>query len=253
MEPKVSILIPTYNRPEFFEQALKSALDQTYKNIEIVICDNSDNGLTEKIVERYNKSSTSEINYVRNTQNIGPIANQQKCFDLSTGEYVNYLMDDDLFHPQKIEKMIHYFLRDAGITLVTSNRKRINAYGELMNIFHFFKKDTIIDGIELGNSMLRTRINCIGEPTTVLFRKRDLGEPFGVFEGRQAQYCVDVASWLNLLAKGKAACIEQPLSSFRYHPLQLSHSRLGPKKNREDWANFIKDAPQKGYLRKFKY
>src|SRR5690606_29230089 len=118
MQPRVSVLIPTYNRPHFFEKALKSVLKQTYPHLEIIICDNSDNQQTKQIVKKYQKLSNTQIKYVRNPKNIGPIANQQQCFTLSTGEYINYLMDDDLFHPQKIEKMLPYLVNDGGVALV---------------------------------------------------------------------------------------------------------------------------------------
>ena len=232
MKPLVSILIPTRNRPVFFEKALQSALNQTYKNVEIVICDNSDNTETENIVKKYQaRPGGSKIRYVRNKENIGPIANQHKCFDLSRGEYINYLMDDDLFHPKKIERMMHYYLKYKGITLVTSRRRVVDVNGKLLNVpkkYKTFKilypRDTIVDGRELGNRMLRDNTNYIGEPTTVLFRKKDLDEPLGMMNGRQAMFAVDFVSWLNLLSKGKAVYITQTLSYLRYHPDQLSQN-----------------------------
>lgn len=67
-----------------------------------------------------------------------------------------------------------------------------------------FDTDTIIEGIQLGNLVITNQKNYIGEPTTVLFRKSDLTEPYGMFDQRRYLCNVDVASWLSLLSKGKA-------------------------------------------------
>ena len=257
MKPLVSILIPTRNRPEFFEKALQSALNQTYQNTEIIICDNSDNNKTGNIVKKYRaRLGGSKIRYERNKQNIGPIANQHKCFDLSKGEYINYLMDDDVFHPVKIERMMHYFLNYRGITLVTSRRRVIDVHGKLLNVpkkYKTFKllysKDTIVDGFELGNRLLRDNTNYIGEPTTVLFRKKDLDEPLGMMNGRQALFAVDFVSWLNLLSKGKAVYITKTLSYLRYHPDQLSQNAGARFLSILDAPAILNYAKSKGFLK----
>lgn len=253
MLPKVSILIPTYNRPNFFYQAFRSALNQSYQNIEIVIGDNSQNLSTYKLVEPY--LTNPNIKYFRNEANIGPVLNQQRCFNASTGEYVNYLMDDDLFHPQKIEKMMNYFLNHNDITLVTSHKLTIDRLGRVFHINQppytpLFHQDTVLDGIGFGNMILRDKVNYIGAPTMVLFRKKDLDEPFGMFGGIQAQNNVDVASWLNLLTKGKAVYMAEALSYFRVHRGQLTQLRSWDalSKGTQDWQNLIAVAPNKGFL-----
>ena len=65
-KPLVSILIPTYNKPEFFEQALCSALGQTYQNIEVIVCDNSTDGRTERLIQCY--FPDARLRYVRNPE-----------------------------------------------------------------------------------------------------------------------------------------------------------------------------------------
>ncbi|MBP1930821.1 glycosyltransferase family 2 protein [Ammoniphilus resinae] len=249
MLPKVSILIPTRNRPIWFEQALNSVLNQTYKNIEIIICDNSDDDRTREIVERSKKNHPFQIKYIKNAKNIGPIANQQKCLELATGEYINYLMDDDLFAPTKIEKMIDCFLHNKDIVLVTSSRQILDKNEQPREIYRSFHENKLIDGIKLGNQILRRGQNFIGEPSTVLFRKKALKEPFGVFKGVRAEYSVDLATWLNLLSRGKAVYLVETLSYFRKHSSQLSKHPLGKIFRTIDWLNLIKHASQKGFLK----
>ena len=74
MKPLVSILMPTRNRPVFFKKALESALAQTYDNIEIIICDNSDNDETKQVVEMY-LPTYSFIHYEKNETDLKYIGN----------------------------------------------------------------------------------------------------------------------------------------------------------------------------------
>ena len=103
-QPLVSILIPTHNRPDYAELALKSALAQTYEEIEIVINDNSDDTLTRERFAPYIERHKN-ISYLY-VPGCSAVDNGKYCYDRSKGEYVNYLMDDDLFHPEKIRKMM---------------------------------------------------------------------------------------------------------------------------------------------------
>src|SRR5699024_10710464 len=104
--PLVSILIPTYNRPKYFEEALQSVLQQTYQNIEIIIGDDSTNNESEKLMKEKYLPYYPNILYIKNKLSLGQFDNDIMLFCKANGEYINYLMDDDLFHLQKIEKMM---------------------------------------------------------------------------------------------------------------------------------------------------
>ncbi|MGG7151283.1 glycosyltransferase [Clostridium neonatale] len=252
--PLVSILIPTYNRPEYFELALQSVLNQTYKNIEIIIGDDSTNNDTEKLINYY-INNYDNINYYHNQKNLGQFDNDIKLYNMAKGEFINYLMDDDLFKEEKIEKMMNYFIQDNNkeISIVTSNRAIIDEYGTKKEVFRemdeYFKEDSIIPGISLGNFMLKTNCNCIGEPTTTLFRKDKLYEPFGTFNERKYGCNVDQASWLNLLKEGNCVYIAEILSYFRIHDEQQQCSDNMKLLGALDYSHSILIARLKGFLK----
>ncbi|PHG57694.1 glycosyltransferase family 2 protein [Bacillus toyonensis] len=226
--PLVSVLIPTYNRPTYFEIALESAINQTYKNIEIIIADDSTNNETYDCIQPYLKKYNN-IFYYKNSTVIGGPHNFINAYEKSNGEYVNFLMDDDMFHPNKIEKMLSYFLEDYThkITLVTSYRSYIDENGDsIPDTIHNqrrFQQTTVVDGKEAGDSII-AEFNWIGEPTTPLFRKVDLTESFGIFSDRLYRSGVDIAAWLNLLSKGNLLYIPEPLSQLRLHTKNISKS-----------------------------
>lgn len=220
--PLVSILLPTYNRAQYFQCALKSAIEQTYPNIEIIVVDDSTNLDTYYLIQPYLKQY-SYIKYYRNHRNIGGALNFIKCYQYATGEYINFLMDDDVFHPDKIKTMVSYFLNDTSqnIKLITSYFSILNENGDLLpdNIYskRRFNQVTIVDGIQAGSSLV-SEFNWIGVPTIPLFRRKDLSLPFGVFSDRLYRSGVDIAAWLTLLSKGQLLYIPDSLSQLRLHP-----------------------------------
>ncbi|WP_346895285.1 glycosyltransferase [Clostridium sp. UBA7503] len=253
--PLVSVLIPAYNRPEYLKIALESVLNQTYRNIEIIICDDSTTVDVENMIQEYLKQY-SNIRYYKNENNLGQFNNDIKLFNLAKGEYINYLMDDDLFERTKIEKMMYYYLKDLNneIKLVTSYRKLIDDNGLLLEDQDInkclFENDTIINGTALGDFMVKLNYNCIGEPTTVLFRKADLTEEFGTFDGRKYGCNVDIATWLNLLSTGKAVYIAEPLSYFRIHSGQQLQSIKMKVLGTIDYGHEIISGYKKGFIQK---
>lgn len=216
--PLVSILIPTHNRPNYFEMALKTALLQSYHNIEIVVSDNSDGDETCELIAPYLERHENIV-YSR-VVGYSLMENFQNAYRLARGEYINYLMDDDLFHPEKIERMIPYLLSYPDVGMVTSYRQLIGEDGGNIQAQGFERlTDTVslLNGVLLGNALLTGGVNIVGEPTTVLFRKSDLTEAFGTYRGYQYRVLQDVATWLSISKAKNCVYIPEPLSYFRIH------------------------------------
>lgn len=248
-QPLVSILIPTYNRAFFLEQAINSVLKQTYKNFELIICDDSTNFETYNMIQPY-LEKYKNIKYIKNKERL-EIKNAQYCLDLAQGEYVGFLMDDDLFHSEKVEKMISYFLSYPNITLATSYRQLIDEENNFLpdKVFNerIVEKDTIIDGKVLGDIVLKNHNNIIGEPSTVMFKKERL-EKLGKFNGKDYFIVNDLASWLSLLIQGQAIYIAEPLSYFRQHASQNQRNLSYIYRSIPDWYELIEASFELGFL-----
>ena len=110
---KVSIVIPTYKRPDKLDRAVDSVLNQTYSNIEVIVVDDNSPGTegrkrTESIMERY--SSESRVIYVKHEFNKNGSAARNTGAKMSTGDFIGFLDDDDQFLPKKIESQINKLL-----------------------------------------------------------------------------------------------------------------------------------------------
>ncbi len=217
--PLVSILIPTHNRPDYLEIALRSALAQTYKNIEIIVSDNSDDDASQARMAPF-LIEHSHIKYLR-SHGTNADQNFSTCLEQAAGEYVNFLMDDDVFHPEKIQRMVACYLGQPEIGMVTSCRQLIDGDGHFLaplpGTEPLFPQDTRIGGKSLGDLILSKGMNLIGESTTVLLRRSDIAQGFGWFCGRQFSTLSDVATWLSLLAHKDCVYLTDKLSYFRLH------------------------------------
>lgn len=220
--PLVSIIIPTYQRPEYFRIALTSAVQQTYRNLVIFITDDSDGNDTKEIYEQYFSQDT-RIHYEHHPE-YGGVENWKRVEEYNSlgGEYVSWLMDDDMILPEKIAKMMDCYFAYPDITLVTSYRQCMDADGNILPdipaTIPLSPNSVRIKGELMGRAILMNLCNFVGEPSTVLVRKKDLldGHCFGWLE-KKKYHGTDYETWLRLLARGDMIYLNEPLSRFRLH------------------------------------
>lgn len=102
--PLVSILITSFNRANYIQAAIESALQQTYPHFEIIIVDNCSTDGTKEILEEYRGHEKVRI-YLNDT-NIGQFPNRNKAAQLAKGKYLKYLDSDDLLYPYSLDVMV---------------------------------------------------------------------------------------------------------------------------------------------------
>jgi len=127
-QPLVSLMIPTYNRAKWIGQAIESALQQDYPNLEIIINDDCSTDNSDEIISKY--INDQRIKYFKNEKNLGVIDNFNKLFfELARGEYVTLLGSDDyLINNRFITQAVEIVKRHENIALVFG---RINVINEV--------------------------------------------------------------------------------------------------------------------------
>jgi len=108
---KISILIPTYNNASKIGRCLDSALNQTYKNIKVIVLNDGSNDNTKKIVEDYLKKYDN-IFYYENEKNMGRGYSRNKILELSDTRLSCWLDSDDYMHLDKIKQQYDYFVQN---------------------------------------------------------------------------------------------------------------------------------------------
>ncbi len=113
--PKISICIPTFNRVQLLPFAIDSVLQQTYQDLELIICDDGSRDGTPKLISQY---TDSRIRYIRHSQNIGKSNNMRSGFEAATGEYFIKFDDDDRLTPDFLERTATILEQDHSIDFV---------------------------------------------------------------------------------------------------------------------------------------
>jgi len=117
--PQISVIVPTYNRPEMLAEALESILKQTFKNFEVVVV--NDAGMSvEEVVLKLNKNKN--ITYVSHAKNRGLAAARNTGIRVARGKYIALLDDDDLFYPNHLEIAMVYLSEETPVIYTDAAR-----------------------------------------------------------------------------------------------------------------------------------
>jgi len=104
--PTVSVIIPTYNRAHLVGRAIRSVLNQTYQDFEIIVVDDGSTDNTEEVVKGFNDG---RIRYIRHDKNKGGAAARNTGIKVARGEYIAFLDSDDEWLARKLEKQMALF------------------------------------------------------------------------------------------------------------------------------------------------
>jgi glycosyltransferase involved in cell wall biosynthesis len=115
-QPLVTIVIPTYNRADLLPEAVRSARDQTYPNIEIVIVDDCSQDMTDAVAAD-EMSKDQRVAYFKQEQNLGACPARNRGVRESRGDLIAFLDSDDLFHPLKVERQVARLMEQSGAGL----------------------------------------------------------------------------------------------------------------------------------------
>ena len=216
--PKVSVLIPAYNYAHYLTEAIESALAQTFEDFELIIIDNCSTDNTKEIVYNYAKED-SRVIFMENNENIGMFRNYNQALLHAKGEYIKFLNADDKFEPTLLEKFVKILDEHQDVSIVTSHRQYFQNGSDIQK--------TDFSGMQNGKEMILlalSKINFIGEPTTVMFRKKNLN--LGLFD-TSLIFFADLDMWLRQLSVGNLYIVDEVLSFVRKHEEQGTESLRG--------------------------
>ncbi len=233
--PKISVLIPTYNNEIYIADSIKSVVNQTFQDFEIIVLDNCSTDNTEKVVREF--LGDGRITYSVNEVNRGSIANFNKGLSLAKGEYIKFLFSDDLLMPEALEEMAETLDENPVVSLVTSYKQLFGASDALLKQ----PLQEEIAGYEAIKSTV-TSFNWIGTPTNVMFRKADAD---GLEFTEDWQWWTDLHFWHRLLEKGNLYVIPKVLSKLRERETSLTNACISSYKNYYDEYYYLKNIRDK--------
>lgn len=103
----VSIIVPVYNAEKFITDTVKTVIDQTYENWELLLVDDCSADKSLKIIKEYQQKD-KRIKLFSNSKNSGAAVSRNKGIEESRGRYIAFLDADDLWEPKKLEKQVSF-------------------------------------------------------------------------------------------------------------------------------------------------
>jgi len=207
-----SIITPSYNSARFIDIMIKSVLNQTYKNWELIIVDDCSRDSSIEIIESYAKQD-SRIHLITLENNSGPAIARNIAIEKAQGKYIAFLDSDDIWISNKLEKQIN-FMESKQISFSFSSYQIINEDGKYLKTFYI--KESKINYFDL----LKTNsIGCL----TAIYNQHTLGKIYmPIIKKRQ-----DYGLWLKILKKiDYAYGIQEPLAKYRIHKNSISANKL---------------------------
>ncbi|MGL5963031.1 MAG: glycosyltransferase family 2 protein [Fusobacteriaceae bacterium] len=203
---KVSVIMGIYNCEKTLEEAIDSIINQSYKNWELLMCDDCSRDKTYEIAEKYRKRYPDKIKLLRNEKNLtlGPTLN--RCLEVATGEYIARQDGDDKSYPDRLEKQLKFLLDNPEFDLV----------GSSMMVFSGLEEK----GIRKIGISEPTKMNLVlGVPfchATIVARKEVYDRLGGYSTKKHAQRVEDVDLWFRFFKEGmRGHNLDEPLYLVR--------------------------------------
>ena len=215
----VSVVIPAYNYAHFLPEAIDSALNQTHKNVEIIVVDDGSTDTTPEVAARYG----DKIRYIRK-KNAGLPAARNTGIQHATQPFIGFLDADDIWHPDFLSKCLAAFdAHPHEFGLVAGQATYVDEKGvpfKLKDLRWSFQGK-----MDHRDILLKTRFS----PSAVVARKQAL-EAAGLFD-ESLRSSEDRDMWIRVGAKYPIYLLDEQLVSIRRHRTSMSRNAARMKSN----------------------
>lgn len=224
MEPLVSICIPAYNNAGYIRDTVTSILNQTYRNLEVIVVDDCSTDDTAAVLSEI---KDPRFRLYTNEKNLGMAGNWNRCLLLSGGEFVKLICADDMIDENAIELEAKAMMENPTVNLVESDTRLVDVSGKKTGAFKRYFRSGIVDGRKLAHCSLLIQ-NFFGAPVNNLIRRSALEET-GVFDDAFT-YILDFDLWVRLSLSGDVYIIHKLLNSFRIRSDSNTGVLIGEKR-----------------------
>lgn len=208
---KVSIITPSYNSSRFIEHTIKSILNQTYKNWELLIVDDCSTDDSYAVVKSY-ADKDKRIHLIKLEQNSGAAVARNTGISAANGRFIAFLDSDDTWLPEKLSEQVSFMLKNDYILTYTQYHQ-VDENGNLLKHLNFPLKISY-------HELLKT---CVIGCLTVMYDTDKIGKIyFPLIRKRQ-----DFALWLKILKiVPYAYCLPLDLASYTVRKDSISSNKL---------------------------
>lgn len=209
----ISIIIPLYNAQDYIRQTIESCINQTYRDIEIIVVDDCSGDMSASVVQELEAADT-RVHYYCNEKNVGVIKTINNGLDRCNGDYVAVLGNDDLLDRRHFE-IVTDRIKERDYSFLYFSSKLIDENGNVTGV-------RLYDDVE-GNYSLFARKNPINACGTVInagYLKKLGGYP----EKLGYKNCGEWYLWMELLEFERCLYVQEIRSYYRIHSNNLTKS-----------------------------
>lgn len=207
--PKISVIVPTYNRADMLLQAIESVFAQTFQDFETIVSDDGSTDNTEEVVRQFG----SRVRYLKNAHSGLPSVARNIALDAAQGKYIAFLDSDDLWLPDKLKTQVDVLDDHPQVGMVFSNAHVIDKHGD--RSAHLYLRQGQGQSGKIFLDLLND--NFIITSTTLV--RRSALEQVGKFhEASELLVGEDYALWLFIALDWYAQYLEEPLICYRDAP-----------------------------------
>lgn len=222
--PTVSVIVPNYNHALYLEQRIKSIINQSFQDFELILLDDNSTDQSKEILLRY-ESHPKVAHLIINEKNSGSTFRQwEKGLELAHGKYVWVAESDDYSAPSFLSEMINALQKYPKAVIAFSGSQMVNSQGDyIVTDWDHFKRTEGQTIIHDGRIFLKKRMiwkNTIYNASMAVFQKAGYKE--GTKDYQNYRYCGDWLFWSKLCQKGEVLEIRKKMNYFRQHPNKVS-------------------------------
>jgi glycosyltransferase involved in cell wall biosynthesis len=216
--PSVSVCIPVFRGERFLAETVRSVLDQTHHDFELVVLDNASTDATGRIARSF---GDARLRVETNPATLPQPENWRRAVQLCRAPLIKLVCADDLLHPRCLEYQVGPMEADPGLAVVAARRHMVDERSRVLVPRRGLTGLTgVRSSVEVARRVVRSGSNPIGEPGGVLFRRDHY---FAVGGWRpERRFAMDLDLWMRLLQCGEFLGLPETLAAFRIGRESLS-------------------------------
>jgi glycosyltransferase involved in cell wall biosynthesis len=222
--PLVSVVVPSYNNRAFIRDTMRSILNQTYRNLEVIVSDHGSTDDTWSLLQPF--ALDPRVRLIRIPRSGRVADNWGSATDAATGKYLKLVCGDDLLKNDCIERQVATLEGSPGSVMVASRRDVVSAAGDpLMRAWGLVGLVGSFDGRAAVKVAVKSGTNPFGEPACVLLCRATLSK-VGGWDDRYP-YLIDQHTYSKMLMHGSFVGLADSLAAFRLSDAQWSVALAG--------------------------
>ena len=223
----VSIIMPSWNTAKWIGESIESVINQTYEYWELIIVDDCSTDNTEEVVKSF---SDERIKFFKNETNSGAALTRNRALREAQGEWISFLDSDDLWNPNKLEKMIS-FMKSNNYVFAYHDYEKIDEESKPLNIY--------VTGPKIVS---KKKMYHYGYPGCLAFMYS--AKFYGLIQIKDIKKNNDYAILLKLCKTADCFLLPENMAKYRIRKRSISHDKLIKKlKSHYDLFHFCDDQP----------